>query len=83
MKWLKYTFRTVVTDTDMEGNETKREIFTEAQVPDNEQGRVMAENESWDGIITPYDDGEPDPAPADDDEYADMASAIREGVNGI
>lgn len=61
MKWLKYTFRTVVTDADMEGNETQREIFTEAQVPDNEQGRVMAENESWDGIITPYDDGEPDP----------------------
>ena len=35
------------------------------------------------GEITVEDDGEVDPAPADDDEYADMASAIREGVNGI
>jgi hypothetical protein len=83
MKWLKYTFRTVVTDTDMEGNETQREIFTEASVPDNEQGRTLAEMEAWNGVIVEYDDGEVDPEPADNDEYADMASAIREGVNGI
>ena len=43
---------------------------------------AIAEKEAY-GEITVEDDGEPDPAPADDDEYADMAAAIREGVNGI
>ena len=83
MKWLKYNIRTVVTEQGMEGNPVEREIFTEACVPDDEKGRALAEKEAWRGIVEAYDDNLPDPAPADDDEYADMASAIREGVNGI
>ena len=83
MKWLKYNIRTVVQEQGMEGNPVEREIFTEACVPDDEKGRALAEKEAWNGIIEAYDDGLPDPAPAGDDEYADMASAIREGVNGI
>lgn len=83
MKWLKYSIRTVVTEQGMEGNHVEREIFTEACVPDDEKGRALAEKEAWRGIVEAYDDNLPDPAPADDDVYADMASAIREGVNGI
>ena len=83
MKWLKYHIRTVVTEQGMEGNPAEREIFTEACVPDDEKGRALAEKEAWRGIVEAYDDNLPDPAPADDDEYADMAAAIREGVNGI
>ena len=83
MKWLKYNIRTVVTEQGMEGNPVEREIFTEACVPDDEKGRALAEKEAWRGIVEAYDDNLPEPAPADDDEYADMASAIREGVNGI
>lgn len=83
MKWLKYNIRTVVTEQGMEGNPVEREIFTEACVPDDEKGRALAEKEAWRGIVEAYDDNLPDPAPADDDEYADMAAAIREGVNGI
>ena len=83
MKWLKYNIRTVVTEQGMEGNPVEREIFTEACVPDDEKGRALAEKEAWRGIVEAYDDNLPDPAPADNDEYADMASAIREGVNGI
>ena len=83
MKWLKYNIRTVVQEQGMEGNPVEREIFTEACVPDDEKGRALAEKEAWRGIVEAYDDNLPEPAPADDDEYADMASAIREGVNGI
>lgn len=83
MKWLKYTYRSVVTETDMDGNPVEREVFTEMAVLDNENGRALAEKEAYNDEITVEDDGEVDPAPADDDEYADMASAIREGVNGI
>ena len=83
MKWLKYHIRTVVQEQGMEGNPVEREIFTEACVPDDEKGRALAEKEAWRGIVEAYDDNLPDPAPVDDDEYADMASAIREGVNGI
>ena len=83
MKWLKYNIRTVVTEQGMEGNPVEREIFTEACVPDDEKGRALAEKEAWRGIVEAYDDNLPEPAPADDDEYADMAAAIREGVNGI
>lgn len=83
MKWLKYNIRTVVMEQGMEGNPVEREIFTEACVPDDEKGRALVEKEAWRGIVEAYDDNLPEPAPADDDEYADMASAIREGVNGI
>ena len=60
MKMLKYTFRTVVTEQDMDGNPVEREIFTVAHVPDNENGRELAEKEAY-GEITPYDDGKEEP----------------------
>lgn len=61
MKWLKYTHRTVVTETDFEGNAVEREVLTEMSVPDNENGRVLAEKEAYNGEITVEDDGEPEP----------------------
>lgn len=59
MKWLKYTYRSVVTEADMEGNPVEREVCTEMAVPDNEQGRALAEMEAW-GEIVEYDDGQPE-----------------------
>lgn len=82
MKRLKYTFRTVVQEPDIEGNPMEREIFTEMSVPDNESGRTLAEKESYDGVIIPYDDGEPDPAvPANDDNavWNELDKAYEEG----
>ena len=52
-------------------------------MPWSEVNEENAKQEAYKGEYTVEDDGEVDPAPADDDEYADMASAIREGVNGI
>lgn len=68
MKMLEYTFRSVVTEQDMDGNPVEREIFTVAHVPDNENGRALAEKEAY-GAITPYDDGkeEPETEPSADD----------------
>ena len=57
MKMLKYTSRTVITETDMHGNPVEREIFTEMAVSDNESGRALAEKEAW-GEIAAYDDGQ-------------------------
>ena len=73
MKWLKYTHRTVVTETDFEGNAVEREVYTEMAVPDNENGRALAEKEAYDGIIEEYDDGEPE---ADGSGSMDMAAEI-------
>lgn len=69
MKWLKYTHRTVVKETDFEGNAVEREVITEMSVPDNENGRALAEKEAYNGEITVEDDGEPDPVhePTTDD----------------
>lgn len=67
MKMLKYTFRTVVAEKDMNGNPVEREIFAVARVPDNENGRMLAEKEAY-GEITPYDDGQEEAAqPTADD----------------
>lgn len=77
MKWLKYEFY----QTTLENGE---DITITKEIPWNEANEEIAKQEAY-GEITVEDDGEPDPAPApaDDDEYADMAAAIREGVNGI
>lgn len=72
MKWLKYTFRTVVTEMDPDGNEAQREIFSEASVPDNERGRALAEKEAH-GEIVSYDDGLPE---TDGSDSLDMAAEI-------
>ena len=92
MKIIKYKLMTEVKNTylDMDGKETEEvtQIFSDVEIrctaANFDANYAIAEKEAY-GEITVEDDGEPDPAPApaDDDEYADMASAIREGVNGI
>lgn len=86
MKWLKYNFRTMVTEQDMEGNPVEREIFTEAHVPDNEKGRALAEKEAW-GEIVAYDDGLPEPeenAGAQETvTWDELAAALKEGVDQV
>ena len=83
------TVTETVTETVVTGYEEKEEvtqIFSNVAIKCNasnfEANYAIAEKEAY-GEITVEDDGEPDPVPADNDEYADMAAAIREGVNGI
>ncbi|MBR0319840.1 MAG: hypothetical protein IIX10_02180 [Clostridia bacterium] len=85
------TVTETITETVVTGYEEKEEvtqIFSDVKIrcteANFEANYAIAEKEAY-GEITVEDDGEPDPepAPADDDEYADMAAAIREGVNGI
>lgn len=92
MRIIKYKLMTEVKNTclDMDGKETEEvtQIFSDVEIrctaANFDANYAIAEKEAY-GEITVEDDGEPDPAPApaDDDEYADMAAAIREGVNGI
>lgn len=84
MKWLKYTFRTVVTGTDMEGNPVERETVTEACVPDNESGRALAEKEAY-GEITPHDDGqeEPEQQPTPEQRIAELEAALEMLLSGV
>lgn len=86
------TVTETVTETVVTGYEEKVEveqIFSNVKIKctaaNFDVNYAIAEKEAYNGEITVEDDGEPDPepAPADDDEYADMAAAIREGVNGI
>ena len=84
------TVTETITETVVTGYEEKEEvtqIFSDVKIKctseNFEANYAIAEKEAYNGEITVEDDGEVDPAPADDDEYADMAAAIREGVNGI
>lgn len=89
-KIIKYQLMTEVKNTylDIDGKETEEvtQIFSDVEIKCTESNfaanYAIAEKEAY-GEITVEDDGEVEPAPVDDDEYADMASAIREGVNGI
>ena len=83
------TVTETITLNVVKGYEEKEEvtqIFSDVEIRCTEANfdanYAIAEKEAY-GEITVEDDGEVDPAPADDDEYADMAAAIREGVNGI
>ena len=90
MRIIKYKLMTEVKNTylNMDGKETEEvtQIFSDVEIRCTESNfdanYAIAEKEAY-GEITVEDDGEPEPTPADDDEYADMAAAIREGVNGI
>lgn len=76
MKMLKYELYQSTTEEGVDITITK-------EMPWSEVNEENAKQEAYKGEYEIFDDGEPAPAPADDDEYADMASAIREGVNGI
>ena len=87
------TVTETVTETVVTGYEEKEEvtqIFSNVAIKCNasnfDANYAIAEKEAYNGEITVEDDGEPEPETPtgdDDDEYADMAAAIREGVNGI
>ena len=83
MKKIKYKFLSAEINHGTEEAPDMEQIFLEKSMGCNEINEEIAKQEAYNGVIEEYDDGLPDPAPADDDEYADMAAAIREGVNGI
>jgi hypothetical protein len=82
MKRIKYYINNAVNTGTEEKPEWTDNLFLK-DVPYSETNEEIARREAYNGEYTVEDDGVPEPAPADDDEYADMASAIREGVNGI
>ena len=83
MKKIKYQYLSCEVNTGTEEAPVMEQIFVEKVMPWNEENEAIAKREAYKGEYEIYDDGKPEPVPADDDEYADMAAAIREGVNGI
>lgn len=84
MKKIKYQYLSCEVNTGTEEAPVMEPIFVKKIMPWNEENEEIAKREAYKGEYEIFDDGEPEPeASADDDEYADMASAIREGVNGI
>ena len=85
MKKLRYQLRTVVSETDADGNVVEREVFTRKTVTDNENGRAMAEMEAWGGVIEEYDDGKPEPAktPTQEQRIAELEEALAMLLNGV
>ena len=81
-KIIKYNLCTRV-NYGTEAEPQYEEILSAVTMGWNETNEEIARREAYNGEYTVEDDGVPEPAPADDDEYADMAAAIREGVNGI
>lgn len=61
MKMLRYVRRTVVRETDLDGNPVEREVLTKMAVPATDAGRALAEKEAY-GEIVAYDDGQPETA---------------------
>jgi hypothetical protein len=74
MKWIKYLFNTPAEDgTD--------NLFSKA-LPYSEEALRIAEEEAYNGEYTIEEDGQAEPeVPAEDDLWAELAAAIREGVN--
>lgn len=54
MDYLKYTYRSIARDG------SGREILSGMMIPDSEANRLLAQRESWDGVITIVT-GEEDP----------------------
>lgn len=57
MKYLTYQLQTVVKELGANGVETERYIYSTVIVPDNENGRELAEREAYNGEYTTVDDG--------------------------
>lgn len=83
-KMISYKFLSAAINHGTEEEPQIEEILTPVTMGWNEANEELAKREAYNGEYTVEDDGQPDPAPIDDDdEYDDMAAAIREGVNGI
>ena len=60
MKYLTYQLQTVVKELGANGVETERYIYSTVIVPDNENGRALAEREAYNGEYTIIDNGMPE-----------------------
>ena len=85
MKKLRYQLRTVVSETDSDGNVVEREVFTRKTVTGNENGRAMAEAEAWGGVIEEFDDGKPESvkAPTQEQRIAELEEALELLLSGV
>lgn len=78
MKWLNFNTKDVYTEIGEDGAPFEREVITSMSVRNTEDGRAYAEEHSYDGVITPYDDGEPEPVvePTAEERIAELEEAL-------
>ena len=61
MKWLKFNTKEIVIESDIGEEDIQRQVITPLMVEYTADGRAYAQKLAYDGVITEYDDGEPDP----------------------
>lgn len=83
MKILKYRLATEVNHGTPEEPDIET-VLSGVTMPYTETNYQLALSEAWLGEITVEDDGQPEPGPEPEYvTYAELAKAIREGVNEV
>lgn len=83
MKIIKYQLATEINHGTPEEPDIET-VLTAVVVSYTEEAYAIAQAEAYQGQITVEDDGQPEPAPAPEYvTYAELAKAIREGVNEV
>ena len=79
MKKLEFEMRNVNIESGINGEPIEVVTFSTLSVPDTEAGRAYAEEYSWNGVITPFEDDEPEEeAPQSAEErIAELEEALR------
>lgn len=84
MKSIKYTMMTEV-NYGTEDEPDIKQIFNNCEIQCSEEvfdaNYAIAQKESWNGEITVEDIPDPEPAPGQEDVWAELDAAYQEGVN--
>lgn len=81
MKIIKYQLATEINHGTPEEPDIET-VLSGVTMPNTEANYAIAQAEAYQGQITVEDDGQPEPAP-EYVTYAELAKAIREGVNEV
>lgn len=82
MLWIKYKICTVATDETVDLQTVN--VPLNKKLPYTDANYAIAQAEAYQGQITVEDDGQPEPGPEPEYvTYAELAKAIREGVNEV
>ena len=83
MKIIKYQLATEINRGTPEESDIET-VLSGVTMPYTETNYAMAQAEAYQGQITVEDDGQPEPEPEPEYvTYAELAKAIREGVNEV
>lgn len=83
MKIIKYQLATEINRGTPEEPDIET-VLSGVTMPYTETNYAMAQAEAYQGQITVEDDGQPEPGPEPEYvTYAELAKAIREGVNAV